>query len=59
MCIIYSFRTLFPLHVCIVGGGSMANGEVEVMVHRRLLWDDGRGVAEPLNEPGLGIDILI
>jgi len=26
------------------------DGEMEVMVHRRLTQDDGRGVAEPLNE---------
>lgn len=32
------------------GGGSMQSGELEVMVHRRLLADDNRGVAEPLNE---------
>ena len=32
------------------GGGSVADGVVELMVHRRLLVDDGRGVGEPLNE---------
>ena len=32
------------------GGTSLRSGEVEVMVHRRTLLEDFRGVAEPLNE---------
>lgn len=32
------------------GGSSLADGSVELMVHRRTLKDDGRGVDEPLNE---------
>ncbi|KAJ7516922.1 hypothetical protein O6H91_21G004600 [Diphasiastrum complanatum] len=33
-----------------IGGSSLTDGELEVMLHRRLLHDDGRGVAEALNE---------
>ncbi|XP_051119209.1 probable alpha-mannosidase At5g13980 [Andrographis paniculata] len=33
-----------------VGGSSIADGEVEIMLHRRLFHDDSRGVAEALNE---------
>ena len=32
------------------GGSVIREGEMEIMVHRRLLVDDGRGVGEPLNE---------
>ncbi|XP_051050981.1 lysosomal alpha-mannosidase isoform X2 [Phodopus roborovskii] len=36
------------------GGSSLKDGSLELMVHRRLLADDDRGVAEPLLESGTG-----
>lgn len=33
-----------------LGGSSVLDGQTEIMLHRRLLKDDGRGVAEALNE---------
>jgi len=39
---------LLPIEIG--GGSSLAAGQIETMVHRRLLQDDSRGVAEPLNE---------
>ncbi|XP_042526495.1 lysosomal alpha-mannosidase isoform X3 [Dipodomys spectabilis] len=36
------------------GGSSLQDGSLELMVHRRLLEDDSRGVGEPLLELGSG-----
>merc|ERR1712032_435259 len=36
------------------GGASLAPGEIELMVHRRIQADDSRGVQEPLNETMCG-----
>merc|ERR1719231_1661445 len=36
------------------GGASMKDGQVELMVHRRVQADDSRGVQEPLNETMCG-----
>ncbi|GKV17421.1 hypothetical protein SLEP1_g27935 [Rubroshorea leprosula] len=33
-----------------VGGSSIVDGQVEIMLHRRLVHDDSRGVGEALNE---------
>ncbi|CAA0824595.1 Glycosyl hydrolase family 38 protein [Striga hermonthica] len=33
-----------------VGGASLLDGEIELMLHRRLINDDSRGVGEALNE---------
>ncbi|KAL4583070.1 hypothetical protein LXL04_007634 [Taraxacum kok-saghyz] len=33
-----------------VGGSSLADGQIELMLHRRLLYDDVKGVGEVLNE---------
>ncbi|RWS22807.1 lysosomal alpha-mannosidase-like protein, partial [Leptotrombidium deliense] len=35
------------------GGSSINDGAFELMVHRRLLYDDAFGVDEPLNETGV------
>lgn len=40
------------------GGSSLQDGSLELMVHRRLLLDDGRGVQEPLMELGTGSTVL-
>ncbi|XP_046687404.1 LOW QUALITY PROTEIN: lysosomal alpha-mannosidase-like [Homalodisca vitripennis] len=32
------------------GAASLTDGEIEIMLHRRLLYDDGKGVSEPLDE---------
>jgi len=41
------------------GGSSINDGEIELMVHRRLLVDDGYGVAEALNETAFGSGLVV
>ncbi len=41
------------------GGGSLHDGSIEIMVHRRILHDDGLGVREPLNETAYGQGLVV
>merc|ERR1712072_861160 len=36
------------------GGASLRDGQIELMVHRRVQADDSRGVQEPINETMCG-----
>ncbi|XP_068085422.1 lysosomal alpha-mannosidase-like [Anabrus simplex] len=40
------------------GGSSLHDGELELMVHRRLLYDDGFGVGEALDEIAFGKGVV-
>ncbi|XP_059047343.1 lysosomal alpha-mannosidase-like isoform X1 [Achroia grisella] len=41
------------------GGTSLKDGEIELMLHRRLLHDDAFGVGEALNETANGIGLVV
>ena len=52
--------TLFVASDRSQSGASIADGSVELLVQRRLLADDQRGVGEPLSEPGVtGTGIVV
>ncbi|XP_033225120.1 lysosomal alpha-mannosidase-like [Belonocnema kinseyi] len=40
------------------GGSSLMDGEIELMVHRRLLTDDCRGLGQALNETAYGTGLV-
>ncbi|XP_050429142.1 lysosomal alpha-mannosidase-like isoform X2 [Adelges cooleyi] len=40
------------------GGSSLDVGEIELMVHRRMFYDDAFGVEEPLNEHAFGTGLV-
>ncbi|CAF1687975.1 unnamed protein product, partial [Adineta ricciae] len=41
------------------GGSSMHDGSVELMIHRRTLYDDSQGVGEPINETAYGQGLVV
>ena len=41
------------------GGGSLKDGSVELMLHRRILHDDSLGVGEPLNETAFSRGLVV
>jgi lysosomal alpha-mannosidase len=41
------------------GGASLHDGSIEIMLHRRLLYDDDLGVSEPLNESAFGEGLVV
>jgi lysosomal alpha-mannosidase len=41
------------------GGGSIRDGSIEIMVHRRILTNDSLSLAEPLNETAYGKGLVV
>ena len=41
------------------GGSSILDGSIELMLHRRTLYDDALGVGEPLNETAFGQGLVV
>ncbi|CAF1238466.1 unnamed protein product [Adineta steineri] len=41
------------------GGASLFDGSIELMIHRRLLYDDNLGVGEALNESAFGQGLVV
>jgi len=52
-------KTLIILNDRAQGGSSNKDGEAELMIHRRLLYDDAFGVGEPLNETAYGEGLVV
>jgi lysosomal alpha-mannosidase len=57
--ILKSSPNLFLLNDRAQGGTSMNDGEIEMMVHRRLLCDDAFGVGEALDEQAYGEGLVV
>lgn len=61
---VYDTKTKDRMYVCNdrpQGGSSLSNGTIELMIHRRVLKDDERGLRDNLNEilkNGLGEWVL-
>ncbi|XP_077291379.1 lysosomal alpha-mannosidase-like isoform X2 [Arctopsyche grandis] len=53
-----SKKSLFVLTDRSQGGSSLKDGQIELMVHRRLLHDDAFGVEEALNETENGLGLV-
>ena len=41
------------------GGASLNDGQLELMIHRRVLHDEGFGVQEALNETAFGVGLAV
>ena len=54
MIAIQDEKTELAVITDVQGGSSLKDGEIEIMVHRRIQVDDSRGVQEPLNETMCG-----
>jgi len=52
-------QTLFVMTDRAEGGSSLDNGELELMLHRRLFNDDAFGVGEALNETAYGEGLVV
>lgn len=56
--------SLFDIHLFVIidrseGGASIDDGSIELMIHRRLLYDDHMGVGEALNETAYNQGLVV